>query len=253
MKKTFVTLATVAALVAATAPVATTFANNNSAFNTSSKVDAKAAQIGRDYQIQLGKVELAQAAAAAAAETLANKTNDLIASEEAVRAGEAQVKTANKTAEILLQQAKQQSYSTPEEASQKLVEADEQGKALVAQAKSTLEEAKTNLEYTQGVVAELKKDADAKHAVLLEEQAKLAQLEQAWLNAGGNPENPGNAAPAADAAANGNGSAADAAANGNGKAADAAANGNGKAAAKTVAAAKTETGAKTLPKTSAAK
>ncbi|WP_161940793.1 hypothetical protein, partial [Streptococcus suis] len=97
---------------------------------------------------------------AAAAETLANKTNDLIASEEAVRAGEAQVKTANKTAEILLQQAKQQSYSTPEEASQKLVEADEQGKALVAQAKSTLEEAKTNLEYTQGVVAELKKDAD---------------------------------------------------------------------------------------------
>uniref|UniRef100_UPI001374E065 hypothetical protein n=1 Tax=Streptococcus suis TaxID=1307 RepID=UPI001374E065 len=88
-----------------------------------------------------------------------------------------QVKTANKTAKILLQQAKQQSYSTPEEASQKLVEADEQGKALVAQAKSTLEEAKTNLEYTQGVVAELKKDADAKHAVLLEEQAKLAQLE----------------------------------------------------------------------------
>ncbi|HEM5987961.1 TPA: hypothetical protein U2B37_000027 [Streptococcus suis] len=249
MKKTFVTLATVAALVAAAAPVATTLANGP--FGTvDTTVDAKAAQISRDYQIQLGKVELLQAEDARVWEELAAAQSSLVNAQSAVDAGQTQFVAAQRQADNLIQQAKQGSYATPEEATVALKEAEELGSILLKQAGDALDLAKNNLVAEQNRVATIQESANASRAALTEAQAVLAKLAE-QLN--GTPAAPdaGAAAPAGNAPATngaapaGNGAAAPA---GNGAAAN-----NGKAAAKTVAAAKTETGAKTLPKTSAAK
>ncbi|HEM6136531.1 TPA: hypothetical protein U2C13_000060 [Streptococcus suis] len=248
MKKTFVTLATVAALVAAAAPVATTLANGP--FGTvDTTVDATAAQVSREYQIQLGKVELLQAEDARVWEELAAAQSSLVNAENAVVAGESQFVAAKEFADNLIQQAKQGSYAKPEEATAALRQAEVDGSVFVKQAGDALDAAKANLVSEQNRVASIQESANASRAALTEAQAVLAGL-AAKLN--GTPAAP--AAPAGNeenkeanngAAANNGGAAAPA---GNGAAAN-----NGKAAAKTVAAAKTETGAKTLPKTSAAK
>ncbi|HEM6220146.1 TPA: hypothetical protein U2C55_000726 [Streptococcus suis] len=249
MKKTFVTLATVAALVAAAAPVATTLANGP--FGTvDTTVDAKAAQISREYQIQLGKVELLQAEDARVWEELAAAQSSLVNAENAVVAGESQFVAAKEFADNLIQQAKQGSYAKPEEeATAALRQAEVDGSVFVKQAGDARDAAKANLVSEQNRVASIQESANASRAALTEAQAVLAGL-AAKLN--GTPAAPdaGAAAPAGNAPATngaapaGNGAAAPA---GNGAAA------NGKAAAKTVAAAQTATGAKTLPKTSAAK
>ncbi|HFH9922097.1 TPA: hypothetical protein ACGOPA_001361 [Streptococcus suis] len=224
MKKTFVTLATVAALVAAAAPAATTLANGP--FGTvDTTVEAKAAQISRDYQIQLGKVELLQAEDARVWEELAAAQSSLVNAENAVVAGEAQFAAAKDFADNLIQQAKQGSYATPEAATAALKQAEVDGSVFVKQAGDALDSAKANLASEQARVATLQASANASRAALTEAQAKLAELAGALANAGVKPEE---VKPATD-------------------------NGAAKPAAKTVAAAKTGTGSKTLPKTSAAK
>ncbi|NQO47318.1 hypothetical protein HO965_11520 [Streptococcus suis] len=224
MKKTFVTLATVAALVAAAAPVATTLANGP--FGTvDTTVNPTAAQISREYQIQLGKVELLQQEDARVWEELAAAQSSLVNAENAVVAGQAQFAAAQDFADNLIQQAKQGAYATPEEATAALKKAEVDGSVFVKQAGDALDAAKQNLASEQARVATLQESANASRAALTAAQAKLAELAGALTDAGVKPEEVAAAAPAA----------------------------NGKPAAKPVAAAKTGTGAKTLPKTSAAK
>lgn len=229
MKKTFVTLATVAALVAAAAPVATTLANGP--FGTvDTTVNPTAAQISREYQIQLGKVELLQQEDARVWEELAAAQSSLVNAENAVVAGQAQFAAAQDFADNLIQQAKQGAYATPEEATAALRKAEVDGSVFVKQAGDALDLATANRDSEQKRVATLQESANASRAALTAAQAKLAELAGALTNAGVKPEEVKPAAPADNGAAT-----------------------NGKPAAKTVAAAKTGTGAKTLPKTSAAK
>ncbi|NQH96389.1 hypothetical protein HO625_04960 [Streptococcus suis] len=231
MKKTFVTLATVAALVAAAAPAATTLANGTF-IPQEQGAQATVALVGREYAEVVAKANVAYAKLTKAANDtfvaeqnrdflatlvttyendLANAEADLAkAWQNAGRAGDADdVDPAVKTPEVLAAEA-----------------AVETAKAAVATAKRQVAEA-------EEIVAGYKATQAAYQAELDELVAKKNELYNKFIAAGATPEQVAQAEAGAEVTAPSNTA--------------------GKPAAKPVAAAKTGTGSKTLPKTSAAK
>ncbi|HEM6290113.1 TPA: hypothetical protein U2C91_001423 [Streptococcus suis] len=259
MKKTFVTLATVAALVAAAAPVATTLANNNTYNVESQKADAIVAELGREYALAYANAASAKVASETTALILsdaqANRNAVYTAEDAKVAAAQAVVEekeTAWADAKI---KAAEQYPAGSTEYNALVTAADVQYAPAVTDAKDNLttvtEAANKAKAEADKAVADAQADFDNAQAVLAEAVAAKEAAYNKAIGAGATAEQmaaaeAGVAAPAGNGAAANNGGAAAPAGNG------AAAN-NGKAAAKTVAAAKTETGAKTLPKTSAAK
>ncbi|HFI0428793.1 TPA: hypothetical protein ACGPAJ_000085 [Streptococcus suis] len=264
MKKTFVTLATVAALVAAAAPVATTLANNNTYNVESQKANATVAELGREYALAYANAAVAKTNAEGAAADYNAAESALLeikAEEKRVLAekqailDEAQLAWDNATVELL---AYEEAGNTVK-ATEVQNKMDEKLAPAIADATVVLKDttdkyAEIVKEYQAKFDEAAKVKAEADKALAEAVAAKEAAYNKA-INGGLTPEQVAQAesgaevtpaAPAGNGAAANNGGAAAPAGNG------AAAN-NGKAAAKTVAAAKTETGAKTLPKTSAAK
>ncbi|MGU8056664.1 hypothetical protein ACS60S_11060 [Streptococcus suis] len=244
MKKTFVTLATVAALVAAAAPVATTLANNNTYNVESQKANATVAELGREYALAYANAAVAKtnAEGAAADYNAAESALLTIKAEEArvvaekqAALDEAKLKWENATVEVLrFTEAGNTEAATQTQnlidstyapavatATVELTDTKEAYATKVAEKQAALDEA-----------AKVKANADAELAAAV--AAKEAAYNKA-INGGLTPEQVAQAEAGQEVTNNG------------------AAAGNGKAAAKTVTAAKTETGAKTLPKTSAAK
>lgn len=280
MKKTFVTLATVAALVAAAAPVATTLANNNTYNVESQKANAIVAELGREYALAYADAAAAKTNSEnAAANLLAAQNNQAavaVAGQNAIIAVQAELDAANgrlaeaqekwniaSSTAVSYERADETEAMTPTQAATDEAYAGYQ--SALDNAKSEVARLKTKLADTEAkvaadndaaakIVADAQKEFDAAQVVLAEAVAAKEAAYNKAIGAGATAEQmaaaeAGAAVPAAPAgngaAANNGGAAAPA---GNGAAAN-----NGKAAAKTVAAAKTETGAKTLPKTSAAK
>ncbi|NQP19712.1 hypothetical protein HO928_08265 [Streptococcus suis] len=271
MKKTFVTLATVAALVAAAAPAATTFANNPYTTPTAT-VTPKFAQLNKivsdraadraaanaddvaaghalvaaqaNYdgvvQAENGKVAVAQqkldgaiGAVDAAQTAWTTATRNALAGIDAT--DEVAIAAAQAAVDAVHVPIVAQKHEDRKQAEKDLADAKTAAAAAIGAAQNILTDAQAEKARTEKVLA----DAVARLQEALNNLSAVAttdlekkQVEEAIKN---------QSAPA------GNGAAASA---GNGAAASA---GNGKAAAKTVAAAKTATGAKTLPKTSAAK
>ncbi|HFI0162911.1 TPA: hypothetical protein ACGORW_000698 [Streptococcus suis] len=269
MKKTFVTLATVAALVAAAAPVATTLANNNTYNVESQKADAIVAELGREYALAYANAASAKVASETTAQILVfeQQNRDNVYAEEDAKVVAAQKKVDD--AQAAWDQAKEKAAfdykAGSTEYNAAVTAANVQYAPAVTDAKDDLttvtEEAKKAKAEADKAVADAQADFDAAQAVLAEAVAAKEAAYNKAINGGLTPAQVAQAESGAEvtpAAPAGNGAAANnggAAANNGGAAANnggAAAN-NGKAAAKTVAAAKTETGAKTLPKTSAAK
>ncbi|HEM6338867.1 TPA: hypothetical protein U2D04_000435 [Streptococcus suis] len=263
MKKTFVTLATVAALVAAAAPVATTLANNNTYNVESQKADAIVAELGREYALAYANA----ASAKVASETTALILSDAQANRNAVYTAEDAKVTAAKAvveeketawADAKIKAAEQYPAGSTEynalvtaadvqyapavtDAKDNLTTVTEAANKAKAEADKAVADAQADFDNAQAVLAEAVAAKEAAYNKAINGGLTAEQVAQAEAGAEVTP-----AAPAGNGAAANNGGAAAPAGNG------AAAN-NGKAAAKTVAAAKTETGAKTLPKTSAAK
>ncbi|MGQ7357420.1 hypothetical protein ACTGZM_10585 [Streptococcus suis] len=225
MKKTFVTLATVAALVATAAPAVTSALETT----TTSKVTLRVGDYNAKYQETFTKLKAAEARL----NDVNNKINvvvDGIYSQNALIAGyEAQVtQIENDNAKA----SAQVNRPYPADGSQGTKPGSYQTETTNAQflegVKAQLENAEAGLRALEAEKAGYEKEKTAIIAEMTQLQAELDALSAEQDNPGA-PE-AGAAAPA------GNGPAA-----------------NGKPAAKTVAAAKTGTGAKTLPKTSAAK
>ncbi|HFU3700154.1 TPA: hypothetical protein ACGOZB_002133, partial [Streptococcus suis] len=228
MKKTFVTLATVAALVAAAAPVVTSALETN----TTSKVTLRVGDYNAQYQVKFTQLKDAEARLNGVNDKLnvvvdgINEQNAIIAQYGALIAA-INADNANASAKV----------NREEDA-----DASKGDKATSAQTelfnKQQLEAAQLKVKNAQDGLAVLEADKAAlenEKAAIIAEMTKLqGELDALAAEQDGTPANNGGAAAPA-----GNGAATSA--------------GNGKAAAKTVAAAKTATGAKTLPKTSAAK
>lgn len=263
MKKTFVTLATVAALVAAAAPVATTLANNNTYNVESQKADAIVAELGREYALAYANAASAKVASETTALILsdaqANRNAVYTAEDAKVAAAQAVVEEKETAWEDAKIKAAEQYPAGSTEYNALVTAADVQYAPAVTDAKDNLttvtEAANKAKAEADKAVADAQADFDNAQAVLAEAVAAKEAAYNKAINGGLTAEQVAQAeagaevtpaAPAGNGAAANNGGAAAPAGNG------AAAN-NGKAAAKTVAAAKTETGAKTLPKTSAAK
>ncbi|HFI0051632.1 TPA: hypothetical protein ACGOVU_002014 [Streptococcus suis] len=271
MKKTFVTLATVAALVAAAAPVATTLANNNTYNVESQKADAIVAELGREYALAYANAASAKVASETTALILsdaqANRNAVYTAEDAKVAAAQAVVVAAETAWADAKIKAAEQYPAGSTEYNALVTAADAEYAPKVADAKDDLDTVTKAANEAKAVadkaVAEAQADFDNAQAVLAEAVAAKEAAYNKAINGGLTPAQVAQAesgaevtpaAPAGNGAAANNGGAAAPA--GNGAAAPAgngAAANNGKAAAKTVAAAKTETGAKTLPKTSAAK
>ncbi|MGQ7379591.1 hypothetical protein ACTGVN_02885 [Streptococcus suis] len=249
MKKTFVTLATVAALGAVVAPLANVAAFDNTVTHS---INQQVKDFGVEYAAKYTELLAAQAVLDGAGTDVFNKElviNDLIQD------------IAQKEANIVKIEGENRRYKAILSAGLK-ADATEQEKADFANAQNevTLGEQllevekidKKNMEgdlaFHNNELATLKAAQEAARQKVATLQGELDAIVAKASAAGVSEEEVKNgaAAPAENGAAANNGGAAAPAGNG------AAAN-NGKAAAKTVAAAKTETGAKTLPKTSAAK
>lgn len=248
MKKTFVTLATVAALVAAAAPVATTLANNNTYNVESQKANATVAELGREYALAYANAAVAKTnAEGAAADYNAAESAlleikaeaDRVIAEKKADLDDAQLLWDNATVELLgYQEAGNTEKATALQ------------NTMDAEYAPAIAEATVVLKDTKDKYAEIVKEYQAK----FDEAAKVkAEADKALAEAVAAKEAAYNKAIGAGATAEQMAAAEAGAAVPAGNGAAAAPAGNGKAAAKTVAAAKTETGAKTLPKTSAAK
>ncbi|HEM6345812.1 TPA: hypothetical protein U2D23_000892 [Streptococcus suis] len=256
MKKTFVTLATVAALVAAAAPVATTvLANNNDTFITEDQgANATVALIGKDYAAVVAQANVANAKLNVAASETFDALQTLDFAKSLVTQYNTDLANAQKDLNAAWETAGKSGDTNdvdPAIKPQPVLNAE----AVVETAEAAVATAERQVAQAEEIVAQKQATQAAYQAELDELVAKKNELYNKFMNAGATPEQVAQAESGAEvtpAAPAGNGAAAN-----NGKAAAPAGNGaaanNGKAAAKTVAAAKTETGAKTLPKTSAAK
>ncbi|HFU3706774.1 TPA: hypothetical protein ACGOY7_000341 [Streptococcus suis] len=251
MKKTFVTLATVAALVAA-APVVSSALETN----TTSNVTLRVGDYNAEYQVKFTQLKDAEARLNGVNDKL-NVVVDGIIKQNAILAEYgALIEQINADNAIASAKVNRDRNADPSEGNKA---ASEQTELFNAQ---QLEAAQLKVKNAKDGLAILEADKAAleneKAAIIAEMTTLQGELDALAAEQDGKPaetpaNNGGAAAPAGNGAAApaGNGAAAPA---GNGAAANnGGAAANGKAAAKTVAAAKTETGAKTLPKTSAAK
>lgn len=231
MKKTFVTLATVAALVAAAAPAATTLANNT--YNVESqKANATVAELGREYALAYANAAVAKTnAEGAAADYNAAESALLEIQAEAARViaekkddlDNAKLLWDNATVEIL---AAKEAGNT-ERATELQNSIDSEYAPAVAEATVVWTDTKADYEtkvagYQAKFDEAAKVKAEADKALAEAVAAKEAAYNKA-INGGLTPEQVKQAEAGVAPA------------------------GNGKAAAKTPA------GSKTLPKTSAAK
>ncbi|HEM5984634.1 TPA: hypothetical protein U2B44_001054 [Streptococcus suis] len=256
MKKTFVTLATVAALVAAAAPVATTvLANNGTFIQEDQGANATVALIGKDYAAVVAQANVANAKLNVAASETFDALQTLDFAKSLVSTFTTKLANAEDDLKTAWETAGETSGDSNDVDPSIKPQAVLNAEAAVETAKAAVETAKRQVTQAEEIVAQKQATQAAYQAELDELVAKKNELYNKFMNAGATPEQVAQAesgaevtpaAPAGNGAAANNGGAAAPAGNG------AAAN-NGKAAAKTVAAAKTETGAKTLPKTSAAK
>ncbi|HGK7344035.1 TPA: hypothetical protein ACJ51Y_000456 [Streptococcus suis] len=246
MKKTFVTLATVAALVAAAAPVATTLANNNTPYNVESqKADAIVVELGREYALAYANAASAKVASETTAHILSNaqeNRNTVYTAEDAKVAAAQAALDAAKTAWADAKIKAANDYPADEtKYNAAVTAADDTYAPAVDAAEETLktvtDAANKAKAEADKAVADAQADFDKAQAVLAEAVAAKEAAYKKAINGGLTPAQVAQAEAGQEVAPANNGAAA----------------GNGKAAAKTVAAAKTETGAKTLPKTSAAK
>ncbi|MGQ7409580.1 hypothetical protein ACTGWG_10780 [Streptococcus suis] len=241
MKKTFVTLATVAALVAAAAPAATTLANNPTYNVESQKADAIVAELGREYALAYANAASAKIASETTALILSQAQEDrnavYTAEDAKVAAAQGVLDAVNEAwANAKIDAAEQ--YPADATKYNALVtaadekygpEADDAQKELDKVTK-TANEAKAKADKA---VAEAQADFNKAQAVLAEAVAAKEAAYNKAINGGLTPEQVKQAEAGAEVTAPSNTAA--------------------KPAAKTVAAAKTGTGSKTLPKTSAAK
>ncbi|MGS4787140.1 hypothetical protein ACVC7T_06440 [Streptococcus sp. P25B114] len=244
MKKTFVTLATVAALVAAAAPAATTLANGDTFIKQEQGAEATVALIGREYAAVVADANVAYAKLTkAAADTFtAEQNRDYLAT--FVTEFKAKLTSAESDLKKAKENAGRQGDTNdvdPAIKSQEVLNAE----AAVETAKAAVATAERQVAEAEEVVAGYKATQAAYQAELDALVAKKNELYNKFLGAGATAEQIA-AAEAGAAAPAGNGAA-------EAGAAAPAGNGAAKPAAKTVAAAKTGTGSKTLPKTSAAK
>ncbi|HFR3701970.1 TPA: hypothetical protein ACHVE0_000936 [Streptococcus suis] len=241
MKKTFVTLATVAALVAAAAPAATTLANNPTYNVESQKANATVAELGREYALAYANAAVAKTnAEGAAADYNAAESAlleikaeaDRVIAEKNADLENAKLLWDNATVELL----GYQKAGNTEKATALQNTMDEEYAPAIAEATVVLQDTKDTYaeivkEYQAKFDEAAKVKAEADKALAEAVAAKEAAYNKA-INGGLTPEQVKQAEAGVAPA-------------GNGKAAAPA--GNGKAAAKTPA------GSKTLPKTSAAK
>ncbi|HFI0791012.1 TPA: hypothetical protein ACGO62_001018 [Streptococcus suis] len=239
MKKTFVTLATVAALVATAAPAVSSALETN----TTSNVTLRVGDYSAEYQAKFTQLKDAEYRLNAVNDKInvvvdgIFEQNGLIAKYEAQKTD---ILNGNQKASAQENRNYNADGSEGNKPGSNATETTNSQLLDIAQAQ--LDNAVAGLRALEAEKAGYETEKAAIIAEMTQLQAELDALSAKQDN----PAAPdaGAAAPAGNAPAT-NGAAPA----GNG----AAANGNGKAAAKTVAAAQTATGAKTLPKTSAAK
>ncbi|MGV3312404.1 hypothetical protein ACEE16_10940 [Streptococcus suis] len=236
MKKTFVTLATVAALVAAAAPAATTLANNPTYNVESQKADAIVAELGREYALAYANAASAKIASETTALILSQAQEDrntVYATEDAkVAAAQAALDAVNTAWANAKIDAAEQYPAGSTEYNAAVTAADvlygpqvDTAEQTLAEVTKTANEAKAKADKA---VAEAQADFNKAQAVLAEAVAAKEAAYNKAINGGLTPEQVKQAEAGAEVTP-------------------------AKPAGKTVAAAKTGTGAKTLPKTSAAK
>ncbi|HEM6372039.1 TPA: hypothetical protein U2D20_001245 [Streptococcus suis] len=248
MKKTFVTLATVAALVAAAAPAVSSALETK----TTSNVTLRVGDYSAEYQVKFTQLKDAEYRLNAVNDKINVVVDGIFAQNGLIAQYEAQKATilnGNAAASAQVNRGFNADGSEGTKPGSNATETTNTQLLEIAQAQ--LDNAVAGLRALEAEKAGYETEKAAIIAEMTQLQAELDALSAKQDNSAA-PEAPaanGAAAPAANGAAApaGNGAAA------NGAAANGAAANNGKAAAKTVAAAKTETGAKTLPKTSAAK
>ncbi|MFH0358990.1 hypothetical protein ACHBHL_11010 [Streptococcus sp. A27] len=241
MKKTFVTLATVAALVAAAAPAATTLANNPTYNVESQKADAIVAELGREYALAYANAASAKIASETTAHILSQAQEDrdtvYTAEDAKVAAAQAALDAVNTEWENAKIKAANDYPADATKYNAAVTAADFEYGIKQQEAKDTLADVTTKAKEAKAkadkAVAEAQADFNKAQAELA---AAVAAKEAAYnkaINGGLTQEQVKQAEAGAEVTAPSNTAA--------------------KPAAKTVAAAKTGTGSKTLPKTSAAK
>ncbi|NQK44674.1 hypothetical protein HO505_01830 [Streptococcus suis] len=238
MKKTFVTLATVAALVAAAAPAVSSALETN----TTSNVTLRVGDYSAEYQVKFTQLKDAEYRLNAVNDKINVVVDGIFAQNGLIAQYEAQKATilnGNAAASAQVNRGFNADGSEGTKPGSNATETTNTQLLEIAQAQ--LDNAVAGLRALEAEKAGYETEKAAIIAEMTQLQAELDALSAKQDNS---------AAPEAPEAPAANGAAAPA---GNGAAANGAAANNGKAAAKTVAAAKTETGAKTLPKTSAAK
>lgn len=225
MKKTFVTLATVAALVAATAPVVTSALETN----TTSKITVNVGHYSPEYQQTFTQLK-AKEAELEKVNAQKNNTWDAIQAKKgdiAVRQGELnRLLEENATIEAQLLRDVAANPSEAESLQAAAAATVKLNNDLVAAQRVFISDAEKVVAELEGQYNALLNQKAAIEADITALQAKLDALAAGQVAPEAKPEN---------------------------GTANNTANNTAKPAAKTVAAAKTGTGAKTLPKTSAAK
>ncbi|HFR3551838.1 TPA: hypothetical protein ACHVA2_002090 [Streptococcus suis] len=232
MKKTFVTLATVAALVAAAAPAATTLANNGTFIKQEQGAEPTVALVGREYAEVVAKANIAYNKLTEAANNTfkAEQSRDFLAT--LVTTYQTDVANAKTDLKKALEDAGLSGDANdvdPAVKTQAILNAE----ANLATAEESVKVAERQVAEADEIVAGYKATQAAYQAELDELVAKKNELYNKFIAAGATPEQVAQAEAGAEVTAPSNTAA--------------------KPAAKPVAAAKTGTGSKTLPKTSAAK